>query len=70
MTSGRTTQVRISPKTAAAIRKIAASFGYYQSRGSGAHTVGNIADMLDAIVRGELVIIRNEVTSESLSKSH
>jgi hypothetical protein len=41
-----TTQVRLDTETAAALREIAAGFGYYVSRGLGAREVGNAAAML------------------------
>jgi hypothetical protein len=41
-----TTQVRLDTETAAALREIAAGFGYYVSRGLGAKEIGNTAAML------------------------
>ena len=41
-----TTQVRLDTKTAAALRELAAGFGFYTSRGLGAREIGNAAAML------------------------
>lgn len=49
MSKARSTQVRINPETADALREIAEHFGYVVSRGVGAGEIGNTAAMLDKI---------------------
>jgi hypothetical protein len=51
----RTTQIRIAPKTAAALRKIAKSLGYTTHQGPTTGQ-GSVVQMLDALARGELKI--------------
>lgn len=52
----RSTQVRISRTTADALRKLAADLGFVQTRGIMAGELGSIAQMFDAVARGELLI--------------
>lgn len=59
----RSTQVRISRTTADALRKIAADLGYVQTRGILAGELGSIAQMFDAVARGELKIEPNGALS-------
>lgn len=53
----RSTQVRISRATADALRKLAADLGFVQTRGIMAGELGSIAQMFDAVARGELTIV-------------
>lgn len=56
--SKRNTQVRISRETADTLRRLAADLGYVQTRGILAGELGSIAQMLDAVARGGLIIVK------------
>lgn len=59
-TKGRDTQVRLSRETANKLRRLAADLGYVQTRGIMAGELGSIAQMFDAVARGELEVVRRE----------
>jgi len=64
----RGTQVRLERETAHTLRRLAAELGYVQTRGIMAGELGSIAQMLEAVARGELVIrygIRYEAPATS-----
>lgn len=52
----RSTQVRISRETADTLRRLAFELGHVQTRGILAGELGSIAQMFDAVARGELKI--------------
>lgn len=55
----RNTQVRLSRETADKLRRLAAELGYVQTRGIMAGELGSIAQMFDAVARGELQVVRS-----------
>ena len=65
MASKRTTQVRLTRESADALRRLAADLGFVQTRGILAGELGSIAQMLEALARGELELVRSSVRSEA-----
>lgn len=53
----RKTQIRLSRETADTLRRLAADLGYIQTRGILAGELGSVAQMFDAVARGELQIV-------------
>lgn len=53
----RNTQIRVSRETADKLRRLAAELGYLQTRGIMAGELGSVAQMFDAVARGELTVI-------------
>lgn len=56
----RGTQIRLERETANTLRRLAAELGYVQTRGIMAGELGSIAQMLEAVARGDLRIVRSD----------
>ena len=65
MASKRTTQVRLTRESANTLRRLAAELGFVQTRGIMAGELGSIAQMLEALARGELELVRSSVRSDA-----
>lgn len=59
----RKTQIRLTRETADTLRRLAADLGYVQTRGIMAGELGSVAQMFDAVARGELNIVSNRHNS-------
>ncbi len=57
MNPRRTTTIRLSPGSVRALRGLARSHGYTQSRGAGAGELGSISQLMDAIACGEVATV-------------
>lgn len=57
MSAKRTTQVRLTRESADALRRLAGELGFVQTRGILAGELGSIAQMLEAVARGELNVV-------------
>jgi hypothetical protein len=58
--SDRKTQIRLTRDTADTLRRLAADLGYVQTRGIMAGELGSVAQMFDAVARGELTIVKTD----------
>lgn len=54
------TSVELLPGQAEAIQRIALDFGYVQTRGVGAGKVGSMAQLMQAIAKGEVKVIKDD----------
>lgn len=54
------TSVELLPGQLEAIQRIAFNLGYIQTRGVGKGKVGSMAQLIQAIARGEVEVIKND----------
>jgi len=55
----QTTSLRIPPDERRRLEEMAATLGYMQPRGPGAHRIGNISALVRAIARGEYTLVHS-----------